>query len=144
MKRLTAIAATACAAALLALTVAAGAQAHENPTDPTHKHGLQIRSGWCIGGSVTLEWEESARRCDGDVCAYTCLYQVWSDWQAADGYRGRDTEPSGGGYYRCDIARSWNPNLARTAFEVTQPSWGTGNWGLYVRDGWDRTTVRCR
>ncbi len=131
-------------AALALLTIGSAAQAHDDPTDPAHKHGLQIKNAWCTGGAVTLEWQESTGTCDrwNNECAYTCLYQVWSEWEADDGYRGRDTEPRGG-YYRCHIERSGTPNLARTFFQTLQPGWGTGNWGVHVRDGWDRKTVRC-
>ena len=131
--------------ALAVMVGAAGAQAHENTALPHHKHGLEIKNAWCGGGAVTLEWKASTGLCGGQAgnkCSYTCLYQVWSDWQAEDGYRGRDAEPRGS-YYRCHIERSWNPVLARTFFQTSQPSWGTGEWGVSVRDGWRGRELRC-
>lgn len=91
-----------------------------------------------------MEWQESTGTCDrwNNECAYTCLYQVWSEWEADDGYRGRDTEPRPG-YHRCHIANSLNPALARTDLEVFQPGWGTGKWGVVLRDGWARKEVQC-
>ena len=132
--------------ALAVIVGAAGAQAHENTALPNHKHGLEIKNAWCTGGAVTLEWKASTGMCAeqyGNECSYTCLYQVWSDWQATSGYRGRDTEPSGPRYYKCHIERSWDPNLARTFFQTSQPSWGTGEWGVSLRDGWRRRELTC-
>ena len=130
--------------ALAVMVGAAGAQAHDYPLYPGHKHGLQIYGTGCRGGEVYLTFRESTKPCGGtshEMCSYTCLYQVWSEWQATDGYRGRDTEPAGGGYYKCHIRRGRTQYTAN--FHVRQPQWGTGEWGVSVRDGWSRRDVTC-
>lgn len=127
--------------------------AHETGT-PGHKHALEIdRSKYTEGlmcsnpGGVYVHFKESVGECGGwggNECSYTCLYQVWADWEADDGYVGRDTEPGGGGYYKCNIANSWDPMNAHATFYVRKPSWASesGAWGVYVRDGWGRAECR--
>ena len=131
----------------LALMVGAVAQAHETGT-PGHKHALEIdRSKYNQGlmctndGGVFVHFKESVGECGGwggNECSYTCLYQVWADWEAEDGYRSRITEPRRG-HYKCHIVNSHNPTKAYAAFYVPKPSWGSGNYGVYVRDGWNRS-----
>ncbi len=138
--------------ASLALTVAAGVAAHDNPLDPGHKHGLEIdRSKGYEGltctsdGNVIVHFKESVGVCAGGwknvECRYTCLYQVWANWRGADGYQGTDTEPRGGNY-KCHIANSHDPTRARATFRAPKPHWAKKQWGVYVRDGWG--LAQCR
>lgn len=131
-------------AALALLMIGGTAQAHDDPAFPHHKHALEIdrSKGMQEGltctsdGRVTVHFRKATGMCGGQYsneCAYTCLYQVWAWWKAADGYHGTDTEPGRGGYYRCHIANSWDPTRAEANFRVSKPAWGMGAWGVYVR-----------
>ena len=134
----------------LALMVAVSVEAHDGGS-PGHKHTLEIdRSQGHQGlictnqGGVFVHFKESTGECGGwgsNECSYTCLYQVWANWRGADGYQGRGTEPRGG-YYKCHIMNSDDPKRAYATFYVPKPSWGSGKYGVYVRDGWNRSECR--
>ena len=128
MKRITLAIAVA-----VVLMVGTVAQAHENPLNPGHKQGLEVGIAGCKAatGEVLLSFKESVRECSWNECHYTCLYRVWGDWEG-----GRYAGPPN--WNRCHI-RSNNVS----EFHVTKPSWVTGEWGVYVRDGWGQKTIKC-
>ena len=124
---------------------AAGAQAHDNPLNPGHKHGLEIPSdsgaAACFGPGpnwqVSVHFRESAKECPSWGCSYACLYRVWGEWEG-----GIDAGPPS--YKKCHIQNSLNPGEnTKAEFRVTKPSWVTGRWGVYVRDGWGQRDVTC-
>ncbi len=132
----------------LALMVAVSVQAHDNPTNPTHKHGLEIKRIDCGGDVETaiVAFQESTRECLSDWnwrtgkktprCSYTCLWRTWATWNGSRHY-----EPSAS-YNKCHIENSHTPTRAKAMFHPSEPSWNQGVWGVVVRDGWGQEEVR--
>ena len=120
----------------LALMVGGGAQAHDAPLSPGHKHDTQIRAVQCstvAGYRIFVIYKESDRPCYGK-CSHTCLYTMWDE---SAGMR------VGTPFSKCNIMGSDDPANALAVFWVQPRAGWTGTWGVTVHDGWGREDVTC-
>lgn len=128
MRRLTTIAAAACAAALLALSPGGEARAQQP---------LKLDSGHCYRGVVKLLYYRGASApYYGYSEANACLYRMFR-------------ETTGGGRLEIGVLRKCDISNDNTAqFRVQAPRmWGDDLrqdvWGVVVRDGWSTHWFHC-
>ena len=112
------------------------AHAHDNPLNPTHAHGLQIKDVRCGAHVETalVFWKESPQPCPTTGCNHTCLYHIWGT------FRGQRI---GTPYRNCHIEDSHSASDAIAIFHPAEPSWNDGAWGIVVRDGWGQMETQC-
>ncbi len=130
MKKLTAIAAMACAAALLALSPGGEARAQQP---------LKLEGGRCRSGVVKLLFRRgaSAPLAYGYSDANACT------WRTFRHTTGGERLEIGGLLHKCEIG---NDNTAQ--FRVQAPpmtgrdDWHN-DWGVVVRDGWSTHWLHC-